>query len=296
MLGWAIRVIFVVVLAAAVGAFAGGTWRGHDSAAAVAKPSAYNRVMAKRALRCGYIAYPPILVREPNTGQMSGFMVDLMAEIGQRLNLKIDWAEEVGWANNVEGLLQGRYDALCIGYWRSAKEGQYIDYTIPFFYSALGAFVRADDHRFDAGINLLNDQKVALITTDGALAEVVARTDFPQMKVRTLPNLADISQLMTEIVTGKADVGFFELMNSAQFSKSNPGKLRLLNPGQPLRVFQNTLGLPPNEPQLKSMLDSALYEMRDSGFIEKLLRKYEPEQGTMYRVAVPYVAPKHEGQ
>lgn len=283
--------LLLVVLAAGVGVYASGMWRGHSGETSAVKPSIYERVMAKRTLRCGYIVYPPILVKDPNSGQMSGFIYDLMQEIGHRLELKIDWVEEVGWANNVQGLLQGRYDAVCAGYWRNAKEGQYLDYTVPFFYSALGAFVRADDHRFDGDINLLNDPGVTLITTDGALAEVAARNDFPRMKIRALPNLADISQLMTELVTGKADVAFIELMNAGQYNKSNPGKLRQLNPGRPLRVYQNTLALPPHESQLKAMLDSALYEMRDSGVIEKMLLKYEPAPGTMVRVAAPYTAP-----
>lgn len=290
-MGRTLQTFLLLVVAVGVGAYAGGAWREPSGAATVAKTSIYERVMTKRTLRCGYIAYPPILIKDPNSGQMSGFVFDLMTEIGQRLDLKIEWAEEVGWANNVQGLLRGRYDAVCAGYWRNAKEGQYLDYTIPFFYSALGAFVRADDHRFDADSALLNDPGVTLITTDGALAEVAARNDFPRMKIRALPNLADISQVITELATGKADVAFLELMNAGQYGKSNPGKLRQLNPGRPLRVYQNTLALPPNEPQLKAMLDSVLYEMRDSGVVERLLRKYEPMPGTMYRVAAPYAAP-----
>lgn len=286
-----VRLILLVALAALIGAGAGSLMRDHAPPSVVAKASVYDRVMAKRTLRCGYIAYPPVLVKDPNTGELSGFIVDLMAEIGQRLNLKIEWAEEVGWANNVEGLQQGHYDAVCVGYWRSAKEGQFLDYSIPFFYSALGVFVRADDHRFDADMTRLNDPNVALIVADGELAEVVAHADFPRMKVRTLPNLVDISQMMTEVATGKADVTFAELMHGAQYTKFNPGKLRLLNPEHPLRVFQNTLALPPNEPQMKAMLDSALYEMRDAGIVERLLRKYEPAPGTMYRVATPYAVP-----
>ncbi|MGB4101603.1 MAG: ABC transporter substrate-binding protein [Alphaproteobacteria bacterium] len=287
--------LLLVVIAAGVGGYVGSAWRDHSRETTAVKASAYERVMATRTLRCGYITYPPILVKDPNSGQMSGFIYDLMLEIGQRLDVKINWAEEVGWANNVQGLLQGRYDAICAGYWRNAKEGQYLDYTVPFFYSALGAFVRADDHRFDGDINLLNDPGVTLITTDGALAEVAARHDFPRMKIRALPNLADISQLMTELVTGKADVVFIELMNAGQYNKANPGQLRQLNPDRPLRFYQNTLALPPHEPQLKAMLDSVLYEMRDSGVVEKLLLKYEPAPGTMVRVATPY-APHHAGE
>lgn len=116
------------------------------------------------------------------------------------------------------------------------------------------------------------------------------------MKLRTLPNLVEISRVMTEVVTGKVNVTFAELTHGPHYTKFNPRKLRLLNQDHPLRVFQNTLVLPPNEPRLKAMIDSALYEMCDTGIVERSLRKYEPASGTMYCVATPYVVPKRSTQ
>lgn len=99
------RLILLVALAALIGAGVESEMRGHVPPSDAAKTSEYDQGMAKRTLRCGYISDPPVLVKDLNSGELSGFFVDLMAEIGQTLNLKIVWAKEVGWANKLEGLL-----------------------------------------------------------------------------------------------------------------------------------------------------------------------------------------------
>lgn len=251
------------------------------------KETAYERVMRTNTLRCGYVLYGPIVQKDPNTGEFSGIVVDLMNEIGNLLKIKIEWAEEVGWATTVEGLKTGRYDAICAGFWRQSVEAKHVFYTEPFSYSMVGALIRPDDFRFDNRLDLINDPNVKIVSSDGALASAIARRDFPKAQLLEYANLTDPGQLMEDVVSRKGDIIFVDSATMEQYLKSNPGRLRRL-PGPPLRMFQNTLALPQDDIKLKSLLDTVIIELRDNGGMDRILDKYDPEHKQFLRIPKPY--------
>src|ERR1700722_14536248 len=73
----------------------------------------YDHILQSGTLRCGYVVYAPAVFKDPATDKMTGIMVDIVEEAGKRLNLKIDWAEEVNYTNMIEELKTGRVDAIC---------------------------------------------------------------------------------------------------------------------------------------------------------------------------------------
>lgn len=85
--------------------------------AAETKESAYDRVIRTGTIRCGYAISPPVMVQDPNTKKLSGLDYDLWQEIGKDLGLKIEFVEEAGWGNFIEGLRSNRYDAFCTELW-----------------------------------------------------------------------------------------------------------------------------------------------------------------------------------
>jgi ABC-type amino acid transport substrate-binding protein len=59
------------------------------------KESAFDRILRTQTIRCGYVVYPPSIIKDPNTGRLSGIFYDITEKMGERLNLKIEWTEEV---------------------------------------------------------------------------------------------------------------------------------------------------------------------------------------------------------
>lgn len=273
-------VIAALALGLAVPAFAA------DSA-----DSNYERVLRTGELRCGYINYPPHLIVDPVTGEISGISHDIIEEMARLLDLKVRWSEELGWGNTVEAMRANRVDAICTSFWQNPVEGKYVGFTIPLFYSAVGAYVRSDENRIKADLSNLDDPAFRISGSDGAVASTVAQQDFPKATLLSLPNMTDETQMLLEVAAGKADIAFIETYLGEAFIKANDGKLKNLVPGRPVRLFGNTLALPLGDVKLKSMLDSALVQMLYGGRIDKIIRKYEEVPGSMYRVARPYEAP-----
>jgi len=53
-------------------------------------------------------------------------------------------------------------------------------------------------------------------------------------------------------------------------------------------VVGNTMMFKQGEPSFKAMLNTALSELINTGFVERLIKKYEPSAGAYYRVAKPF--------
>ena len=113
-----------------------------------AKETAFDRVMRTGVIRCGYYVFPPVTYRDPNTGTLSGFTVDMMNEIGKRAGLKIEWSEEYSWSGWTEALRANRFDVACTPNWPDTPTARVVAYNIPMFYSGLFPVVMAENSRF----------------------------------------------------------------------------------------------------------------------------------------------------
>jgi polar amino acid transport system substrate-binding protein len=262
--------------------------RNSNSPSGVGPESAYQRILRTGKIRCGYVVYPPGLMKDANTGKLSGIFVDATNAAAANMGLRADWTEEVGWGSMIEGLRANRYDAICSPVWANSTRGKQADFSVPLFYSGIGAYVRVDDHRFDADLTKLNASGVTVATVDGEMSSIIAHQDFTKARQDSFPQLADVSQLLLEITSKKADVTFVEPFIAELFLKAHPGTLRNLAADHPLRIFPNTMMFGKDEPALKSMMDTALMELINAGAIDKLIRGYAPSVSAFYPLAFPY--------
>ena len=184
-------------------------------ALAAEKESAYDRVVQTGTIRCGYLSLPPFIIKDPNTGEISGIIHDTMERAGDLLGVKIDWNEEVGLATMDAGLEAGRYDALCFGYYKNPMEAKLgtIGFSDALFYVPMSVFARADDRRFDDDLSVINDPSIRISVHDGSLDGVIASEDFPLAKKVSLPNMTDFGMSLQEVVNGKADVAILNLVD-----------------------------------------------------------------------------------
>jgi polar amino acid transport system substrate-binding protein len=264
--------------------------KGGNSLAAT---STYDRVISTGTIRCGYIPYPPGSYKDPNTGKLSGVFVETMEEAARKLDLKVEWTEEVGWATMIEGLQSNRYDMVCTPVWENATRGKVADFSVPLYYSGIGVFTRVNESRFvkkDGSLDsaAINSKGVRISTSDGDIAQTIVQEDYPNAQQVAVSQMADRAQMLLNVTEGKADIAFNEPQTASEFSKKNPNKLKNLVPQNPVRIFPNVMMFKRGEPEFKAMINSSLQEVINSGYVDKLLDKYEPFPGATYRLAYPY--------
>lgn len=260
-----------------------------QSASAVEKPrSVYERVAAKKTLRAAYITYPPAVVRDSKTGKLTGTFVETLERAAENLGWKVEWTEEVGWGSQIEGLQADRYDIIGSPVWANPTRARLTTLSRPVYYSGIGIYVRAGDRRFARNSAAINEAKVRIATIDGETADLIARTQFPRAQRVSLPQLSDISEMFLQVTTGKADVAFAEPFFGVAFQKANPGSVANVAETTPIKTLGNCYMMKAGELQLKQALDVAIEDLQNSGFVDRVLDKYEPAPNTFYRVAQPY--------
>jgi ABC-type amino acid transport substrate-binding protein len=200
----------------------------------------------------------------------------------------VEWTEEVGWGTRIEGLKSKRYDLIGSPVWVNASRAREADFTVPLFYSGIGIYVRADDHRFDRDAQLLNAAAVKLATIDGEMSNILATSLFANAAIVGSPQTTDNSRILLDVASGRADATFVEPYIAGLFLRQNPGKLRNIVPDRPLRVFPNTMMLRQGEPSFKAILNAALQEQINIGAVDELMTKYDVPKGSFYLVAAPY--------
>jgi polar amino acid transport system substrate-binding protein len=247
------------------------------------RETSYERVIRTQTLRCGYEYWEGALMKDPATGQISGPWVQIMDAIGHVSGLKIEWAEQVGWGDVGAALKAGKIDAMCAGMWTSADKAKEINFTNPVSYQGIEAMVRADDHRFDGGLDTLNDPNVKIAVIDNDNGDFIAQEDFPKAQRVGLSNLNGTdSEEMMQVMTGKADVTFTVAGLWQQFNKTNSGKIRRLDPPHLLRVYGLSIAIDNDDQRLLNLLNTASQEIINSGQIDKILDQAIHDYPDMY--------------
>ena len=266
----------------------GATQKESSFAKASEDRSVYDRVMRTKTIRCGYGLWPKWFEKDPNTGAMSGIFYDYVEALGKSIDLKVEWVEEVAWAAYAEALNSDRIDAMCVGVWENSTRARVSDFTIPIFYKSVKAFVRSGDSRFDNNLSTINNSSVKISVIDGEMGSIIAKKDFALASLVSLPQLADASQMLLNVTSGKADVTFADPETIQEFSTKNPNLLQEVKLNSPLRIFGTTLSIKQDQYKLKRLIDSATQELLQNGEIDQILSKYERYPGSFYRVAKPY--------
>lgn len=285
--------ITTIIIAAVVSAFIGygvvSTQSTGQTSHVEKEKSTFEKVLERGELRCGYLPYPPGFMIDPNTDEMSGVFYEAVEEIGKNANIKINWAEENSYVALMESLSTGRIDAICSGLWLNAAKAHVVDFSDPFFFHELAVYVNSDDTRFDYNLRDMNSDNITFAVIEGALADQISSTDFPEAKQHVLPQLSDYPQLLMEVTTGKADATISATSEIYVYNENNQKKVRKVPTERPIRVFPNVLFVDKGQTDLLNFLNAGIKNLHYNGVMADLVSKYEPAPGTLMRVNQAYL-------
>jgi ABC-type amino acid transport substrate-binding protein len=240
-------------------------------------------------LKCGYYLFPPMVMRDPNTKELSGLAVDLMNYIARQASIKVEWAEEVDFGTWVAGLQAKRFDAVCAPLWPDIAGSMEVLFTQPMFYASIKAYARSTDHRFDNNLQAINSPDVTVSVIDGNVTRDLAVAHFPKAKLLGVAANAGNGAAAQNVLTNKADIFLWDDNGVHEFMKSNPNSLRDVAPNQPVKVMPFALPVRSDDHRLRDFLNNALESMENDGTIRKLIDQWEVTPNSFYRLRPAYV-------
>ncbi|MGD9650595.1 MAG: substrate-binding periplasmic protein [Dongiaceae bacterium] len=260
-------------------------------ALSLAAEPTYERIKKSGVIRCGYFLWPPFLMKDPNTGIMSGVVPDYIEQLAKGLNLRVEWKEEIGLADFAAALDTGRVDVICGPITAASQRIAQAYFTDPIVYAEFRAYSRAGDSRFDGNLAAIDSPDVTISTMEGELSGIIARRTFPKAKVLEITSMQGPVQIMMNVATKKADICFMDPQSGQDFIKNNPGSLKEVAAKEPYIIVGASFAIKMGEDKFLQMMNKSGQELYNTGFIQKLLRKYGVSEQDIYLPAKLYRAP-----
>ncbi|MDC7713653.1 transporter substrate-binding domain-containing protein [Vogesella sp. LYT5W] len=224
-------------------------------------------------LRCGAAVAPPYVMRDPMTGNYSGFFADLCRDFGQNvLKVKVQFVDTT-WDNIVAGLQANKWDmsvalnntperAKAIGFSSAAS-----NYEVSFVYNKTNPKV---------GKKLVS---IADIDKPGAVVAVMSGTSqdkavsavLKQAQIMRLPGIDEtrmaVSSRRADFIADASDTNWI-------FSESHGDWAKTFVPNPALAKQEVAFGIRKNtSPDDVAMLNAYLKKKVSSGYVNALIKK-----------------------
>ncbi|MBR9698929.1 amino acid ABC transporter substrate-binding protein [Candidatus Woesearchaeota archaeon] len=242
--------------------------------AGIEEEDTFAKIMKNDELAVCYIPWPPSIVKDPNTGELSGFLIDIVQEVANEAELKLNYVEST-WGGFPADLNTGRCDAAIAGIYPLIGRSTSVSFTRPFFFAGSGAVVRADNTKIKT-VEDLNKKGTKVAVIQGEFGQIFAKKYLPKAELVVLEKSSDFTMPLVAVLSGQADAGFSQTDVISAFTKENPG-IKDLYRGQPYVTIPVTWSVRSNDQRLLNFLDNSITYLRFTGFLENKARKYNPE-------------------
>ena len=236
-------------------------------------------------------AFPPYNATAPD-GTLIGFEPDMCAEIAKRKNVKITMLAQA-WDGIIPGLQDGKYDAIAHGMSITPKREEVIAFSSPYTTTPSGFTVLKDGPLAGmpgTGTRIPLDDEAAATKAAAELAKSLSgktiavqtatiQHDFLQRYLKdavTIRTYAAGPDTYLDLRNGRADAVMSSFSNASPFIKRARGELVLSGYGFTggLLGKGSAIGLRKNDPELKTLFDTAIASMIADGSLQALAMKW----------------------
>jgi polar amino acid transport system substrate-binding protein len=223
-------------------------------------------------LRCGAAVAPPYVMRDPATGEYSGFFADLCREFAGVLKVKPQFVDTT-WDNIVAGLQAGKWD-LSLALNRTPIRAEAVNFSIAAMQYQISLAYNKTNAKIPA-----NPQAVADIDKSGVVLAVMSGTAQDRaisavVKQAQILRLPSDDEIRLAVISKRADIVVDASDTNQLFTQSNPDWAVAFDPTPALAKQGVAFGLPH---QLSysdvEVVNTFLEEKVATGEVDELIRK-----------------------
>lgn len=241
------------------------------SASAQTTEGYWQGVQKAGTLRCGAAVAPPYVMRDPATGEYSGFYADLCRELAEVLKVKPQFVDTT-WDNIVAGLQAGKWD-VSLALNRTPPRAMAVQFSIPAMEYQISLAYNKNNPKIPAGAKSVADidkEGVTLAVMSGTAQDKAISAAVKRATVLRLPG-NDETRLAA--VSKRADILVDASDTNLLFTQSNPD-WTALNPVPALAKQGVAFGLPRQLSDADvEVVNIFLEEKVATGHVDDLIRK-----------------------
>jgi polar amino acid transport system substrate-binding protein len=223
-------------------------------------------------LRCGAAVAPPYIMRDPATGEYSGFFADLCREFADVLQVKPQFVDTT-WDNIVAGLQAGKWD-MSLALNRTPPRAMAINFSIAAMEYQISLAYNKENPKIPAGATSVADidkPDITLAVMSGTAQDKAISAAVKQAQILRLPTNDETRLALT---SRRADILVDASDTNALFTQANPDWAVALNPAPALAKQGVAFGLPHGLSFSDvEVVDIFLEEKVATGHVDELIRK-----------------------
>jgi cystine transport system substrate-binding protein len=209
--------------------------------------------------------YPPFNFKDPKTGQLTGYDVDVARLVAAKLGLKPDFVT-TEWASILAGLGAGKYDVIISQVNVTPKREQAFDFSTPYTYSTPQLIVRRNERIDYKKLEDLKGKKVGV--GQGSVFEQQAKA-MPGIEVKSYPAAPENLQ---DLAFGRIDAALNDSLMVGYLLKSSQLPIRA---GARVGAVERTaVAFQKGNPKFRAAVDKALAEVRADGSLKAASLKW----------------------
>jgi len=265
---YAVLVISVIAIILALFAL----FRAPTGVAPIEK-STFDNILEKDEITVCYMTWPPSVIKAPNTGKLSGFIIDIFEEVAKDANLKVKYTEST-WGGFPADLNTGKCDAAVAGIYPTIGRSTSVSFTRPFFYAGNGGVVKAGETRFKT-VEDLNKEGVKIAVIQGEYGHIYSQKYLPKATLVVLEKGSDNTAPLVAVSSGQADAGLIMSDVVSEYVKLHP-EVKDLFSDQPYSTTPIVWATRQNDQELLNFLNNGIDYLKSVGFLDATAKKYSP--------------------
>ena len=168
------------------------------------KENLWADVQQRGTLRVGVAEAPPLLVRDPKTGDWSGYFLDVMNGFASSIDVEVEVVETT-WGNMVAGLQAGKWD-ISSALNRKPQRALAVNYSMPIWSYEIGLLYDTRNPKISADMTSLADfdkEGITIAVMQGAAGDL---SITPQVKNAKIIRLDGANEGRLAVISKRADV------------------------------------------------------------------------------------------
>ena len=209
--------------------------------------------------------YPPFNFKDPKTGQLAGYDVDVAKLVCARLGVKPEFVT-TEWAAILAGLGAGKYDVIVSQVGITPRRQQAFDFSRPYTYSAPQLIVRRNETTTYRSLADLKGRKVGV--GQGSVFEQQVRA-VPGIEVKSYPAAPENLQ---DLAFGRIDAALNDSLMVAYLLKNS--QLPIRAGARVGDVERMGIAFRKGNPTFHAAVDKALDDARADGSLRQASLKW----------------------
>lgn len=208
--------------------------------------------------------FPPFESKDADTGEFVGFDIDLIRAIGEEEGFNVELME-MGFEGIVAAVQTGNVDLGVSGLTINEKRLKSVDFSTPYYHSALSIVVRADNDTIK-GVEDLKGKKIAVqIGTTGA----EYAKEIEDAKVTEYDAVTDA---FLELKNGGADAIVNDNPVNLNYIKGNEQDYKIV--GETLESEYYGIAIKKGNTEMLDKINSGLQKLKENGKYAELYKKW----------------------